>query len=417
MGKTIAEKILGAHCERDVSGGETVLCDVDFCFSQDGTSSILIDSFRKLEVSKLFDHSKFAMFIDHNAPSPNRGSSNIHSKMRNFAQEYNVKLYDIGEGISHQLIFENALVGPGGLAMGADSHSCSLGLLNTFGAGFGSTDVAVTLACGKNWFRVPETIKIIINGKLPSGVYAKDVILYIIGKRKAESSTYKAIEFEGEVVESLSLSGRFTICNMAVEMGAKTALMRADSKVLEWVSKRSKKKVQVTAPDSNAQYCKIEEYDVSRLKPQIARPHNVDDVVDISNVEGIKIEEAFLGTCTNGRFEDLEIAAKILEGRSISPAVRFIVAPASKMVYLEALKKGLLESLVASGANVVSPGCGVCVGTHQGIPSDGDKIVSTANRNFKGRMGNPDSFIYLASPATVAASAIEGKITDPRKFL
>jgi len=242
MGKTIAEKILGAHCAREVSAGETVLCSVDFCFSQDGTSSIVIDNFKKLGVSKPFDNSKFAMFIDHNAPSSNAGASNIHSKMRNFAREYDVKLYDIGEGISHQLIFENTLIRGGELVMGADSHSCSLGLLNAFAAGFGSTDVAVTLACGKNWFRVPETIKIIVKGKLPSGVYAKDVILYIIGKRGANSSTGKAIEFEGEVIENLSLSGRFTLCNMAVEMGAETALMRADSKVLNWISERSNSK-------------------------------------------------------------------------------------------------------------------------------------------------------------------------------
>lgn len=419
MGKTIAEKILGAHCAREVSSGETVLCNVDFCFSQDGTSSIVIDSFKKLGVNKPFDNSKFAMFIDHNAPSPNSGASNIHSKMRDFAQEYNVRLCDIGEGISHQLIFENALIGCGELVMGADSHSCSLGLLNAFAAGFGSTDVAVTLACGKNWFRVPETIKIILKGKLPTGVYAKDVILYIIGKRGANSSTYKAIEFEGEVIENLSLSGRFTICNMAVEMGAKTALMGADSKVLNWIGKHSnsKRSAQVIEPDSDALYCEVEEYSISQLKPQVARPHNVDNVVDITDAEGIKVDEAFLGTCTNGRFEDLEIAAKILEGKSVNPRVRFIVAPASKRVYLEALKKGILESLIASGASIVSAGCGACVGTHQGVPSDGENIISTANRNFKGRMGNPNSSIYLASPATVAASAIEGKITDPRKFL
>ncbi len=417
MGKTITEKILGAHCKREVSAGEIALCNVDFCFSQDGTSGIVIDSFRKLGVSTLFDNSKFAMFIDHNAPSPNRGASNIHNKMRNFSREYDVKLYDISEGISHQLVFENVLVGCGDLVMGADSHSCSAGLLNAFVAGFGSTDVAISLASGKNWFRVPETIKIVISGKPPSGVYAKDIILYVIGKRKANSSTYKAIEFEGEVIESLSLSGRFTICNMAVEMGAKTALMRADSKVLDWISKHSKKKIQPTIPDSDAQYCEVEEYDISHLKPQIAQPHNVDNVVDITDAEGTRIDEAFLGTCTNGRVEDLEIAAEILKGKNVSPKVRFIVAPASKRIYLEALKKGILEILINSGATILNAGCGACVGTHQGIPSDGENIISTANRNFKGRMGNPNSFIYLASPATVAASAIEGKITDPRKFL
>jgi len=416
MGKTIAEKILSNHAGRSLRAGDIAVCDVDFCFGQDGTSSIIIDSFKKLGVEKVFDKSKFCMVIDHSAPSPNIGVSEIHKKMRQFAGSFDVGLYDIGCGVCHQLIPQHGRITCGDLVIGADSHTCTYGAINVFSTGVGSTDLAITLASGKNWFRVPETIRVMVKGELPKGVYSKDIILHIIKDIGSNGATYKAVEFYGPAIASLSVDARLTISNMAVEMGAKIGIMEADKKVLKWVSQRTRRELRPAAPDLDARYSAVKEYDVSKLSPQVAKPHAVDNVCNVEDLAGMKIDQAYLGTCTNGRFEDLEVAAKILKGKTIHPDVKFIVAPASREIYVEAIKKGIIDIMIRSGAAVVGPGCGPCVGTHNGVLADNDVAISTANRNFKGRMGNPNAFIYLASPATVAASAISGKVSDPRDY-
>ncbi len=417
MGQTIAEKILSAHAGKKVKAGDIAICKVDFYFGQDGTSGIIIDSFKKLGNVKPFDKTKFFMVIDHSGPSPSVGVSTIHKKMRAFAEEYGVGLYDVGVGVCHQIVPEFGHVVPGDLVIGADSHTCTYGAINVLSTGVGSTDLAITLASGKNWFRVPQTIKIIVTGRLPKGVYSKDVILHIIGSLGANGCTYKSVEFYGDAIERLSVSARFTMSNMAVEMGAKCGLMEADKKVMEWVKRHSKRKPKPVFADKDATYEAIKEFDISKLSPQVAKPHSVDNAANIEEAQGKHIDEVYIGTCTNGRLEDFEIAAAILKNKAVHPDVKLIVAPASWNIYLEAVKKGIIDIFVKAGGVVLSPGCGPCVGTHGGIPADGESVISTANRNFKGRMGNPNAFIYLASPATCAASAIEGKITDPRRYL
>ena len=339
--------------------------------------------------------------------------------MREFAAQINSQMFDVGCGICHQVIPESGAIRPGDLILGADSHTCTYGALGCFASGVGSTDLAIVLATGKNWFRVPQTIKIIIKGKLPSGVYAKDIILSIIGDFKADGATYKAIEFYGPMINNLDMDGRFTICNMVVEMGAKCAFIPVDKKTLDWLRARKIKfnKDHLVTADKQAQYSLVKEYNLSRLEPQVALPHTVDNVVPVSRLKSTKIDEAFIGTCTNGRLDDLKVAAKILKSRRVKPGMKLIIAPASRLIFMQALKLGIITTFVKSKAVVLNPGCGPCVGTHNGVPADGEKVISTANRNFKGRMGNPNAFIYLASPATVAASAIEGKIADPRKYL
>ncbi len=415
--KTIAEKILSAHAGKELKAGGFAICKVDFSFGQDGTSSIIIDMVKELGLERV--KTKFCMVIDHNAPSPSEGVSRIHKRMREFAKRYDTMLYEIGCGVCHQVIPESGQILPGNLVLGADSHTCTYGALGAFATGVGSTDLAITLATGKNWFKVPETIKIIVSGKIPKGVFAKDIILHIIGSISSSGATYKAIEFTGDVIDKLDMDSRFTICNMVVEMGAKAGFMPQDKKTMLWLKSRvtKNKKIKPVIADKGAKYIKVLEYDISRLKPQIAKPHSVDNIAAADELEKIKISEAYLGTCTNGRLQDLKIAAAILKSRKIAEGVRFIVSPASRTIFLEALRLGIVDIFVKAGAVLVAPGCGPCVGTHNGVPADGETVISTANRNFKGRMGNPNAFIYLASPATVAASAIKGHIADPREFL
>ncbi len=416
MGKTIAEKILSNHAGKDLRAGDIAICDVDFCFGQDGTSSIIIDSFRKLGAKKAFDKSKFYMIIDHSAPSPNMGVSAIHKKMRDFAKEFDLGMYDIGCGVCHQLVPQKGHITCGDLVLGADSHTCTYGAINVFSTGVGSTDLAITLASGKNWFKVPETMRVAITGKMPKGVSSKDVILHIAKDIGSNGATYRSVEFYGDTITDMSVDARLTISNMAVEIGAKVGLMEADEKTLKWVREHSKKEPNPVKADPDARYAAVKRYDISKLVPQVAKPHAVDNVADAASLTGVKIDQAFVGTCTNGRLEDLEVASKILKGKTIAPGVKFVVAPASTEIFLAASKKGIIETFVKSGCMVVAPGCGPCVGTHNGVLADGEVAISTANRNFKGRMGNPNSFIYLASPATVAASALTGRITDPREF-
>ncbi|MFH0762446.1 MAG: 3-isopropylmalate dehydratase large subunit [Candidatus Omnitrophota bacterium] len=415
MGKTIAEKIFSKHAGRDLRAGDFAVCKVDFAFGQDGTSSIIIDRAAELGVKKL--KIPFCMVIDHSAPSPNEGVAAVHKKMRRFSDIHKSMLFDIGCGVCHQVIPESGRILPGDLVLGADSHTCTYGALGVFSTGVGSTDLAVTLASGKNWFKVPETFKLAIAGRLPRGVFAKDVILHIIRKIRADGATYRSLEFCGPAIDNLDMDGRFTMCNMSVEMGAKAGLMPQDKKAFDWLKKRTKRKLKPVNSDKDASYEKVLEFDISALEPQVSSPHQVDNAKAVGELENVKIGQVFIGTCTNGRLDDLKVAAAILKSRRVSSCVKLIVAPASRGVFLEALRLGLAETFIKAGAVIVAPGCGPCVGTHNGVPADGEIVLSTANRNFKGRMGNPRSFIYLASPATAAASAIKGFIADPREYL
>lgn len=417
MGQTIIEKILSSHSDREARANEIVVAKVDYVMGQDGTSPLAIRAFQDMGGHEVFDREKVAFVIDHSSPSPNEGVSALHKLMREFAREKGFHLYDIGEGVCHQLLPESGEVGPGSLVIGADSHTCTYGALNAFSTGVGSTDLAGGLISGRMWFKVPETIKFVCNGVLPPGVYAKDLILYLIGDVTADGATYMAAEYVGEAITALSQEARFTVSNMAIEMGAKAGLMEADEKTLDWLRKFTDREFTPVTADADAVYARVLEYDVSKLEPQVAKPHRVDNVAPLSEVVGRPVQQAVIGTCTNGRLEDLCIAAGILGGRKVHRDTRLIIAPASRRVFLDAMAEGLIRSLVEAGATLVTPGCGPCVGTHNGVPSDGETVISTANRNFKGRMGNSKAEIYLASPATVAASAIAGRIADPREYL
>ncbi len=417
MGKTISEKIFSQHSGEDVYAGDLVIARLDFVMGQDGTAPLAINSFNEMGGTALFDPAKVAFVIDHSAPSPLEGVSALHKLMREFSHDKKLLLYDIGDGVCHQLVPEQGHVVPGDLVVGADSHTCTYGAINVFSTGVGSTDLAAAMISGKLWFKVPETIQFRCEGTLQPGVFSKDLILRIIGDISADGATYMAAEFTGEGIAHMEIEERFTIANMVIEMGAKAGLMEYDEKVEAWLSGRTRKTPRPVAADPDARYHEVKTYDLRRLEPQVACPHTVDNVSPLQEVENLSIQQAFLGTCTNGRLLDLEVAAKILSGKKISRDLRFIVAPASRAVYLEAMNRGIIQTLVEAGAAVVTPGCGPCVGTHNGVPSDGEVVLSTANRNFKGRMGNSKAFIYLASPATIAASALTGKITDPRSVL
>jgi len=417
MGQTIAEKILSLHSGKKVKAGEIILAKVDFLMAQDGTAPLVIKAFEQFGAEKVFSPEKVAFVIDHNSPSQSQGVSALHKMMRDFAKRYGIKLFDIGEGVCHILLPEKGLVKSGDLVLGADSHTPTYGALNVMSCGVGSTDLAIALLTGSLWFKVPPAIKVIIKGKRPASIYGKDIALYIVKTLTAEGATYKSVELVGPSIRDITMSERFTICNLTTEVGAKCGIMEVDKKTEEWMKRHNVKKFKPVIPDRDAVYEREVEIDISGLSPQVAKPHTVDNVSDIEGVEGIEIQQGFIGTCTNGRGEDFAVAAKILKGRKVKTGVRLICTPGSRAIYLECVKKGYIQTIIEAGGCVTNPGCGPCVGTHQGIPADGENVISTANRNFKGRMGNSNAFIYLASPATVAASCIEGKITDPRKYL
>ncbi len=417
MGKTISEKILSEHVGRDVKPGEFVVAKVDVVMAQDGTGPLSVQELKKMNMERVFDKNNSIFFIDHSSPSSRKELSNSQKTLREFSKKTGAFLSDVGEGVCHQRLVED-WVNPGNLVVGADSHTCTSGTLGAFATGMGSTDIALAFALGKVWLKVPETHKFIIKGRLPEGVYSKDIILDIIGKIGADGATYKAMEFEGETIEGLSMASRFVITNMAVEAGGKTGLISTDETTKSYLEGRGRgDKFREIKSDSDANFEKVVEVEASKLEPLIALPHTVDNVKGISEMGDVKIDQVFIGTCTNGRLEDLKIAASILKGKSKSPDTRLIVIPASREIFLEALKEGLIEIFLESGAAVESPGCGPCVGIHKGVLADGERVISTQNRNFLGRMGNPEGFIYLGSPATAAASAIEGKIADPRRYL
>ncbi len=415
MGKTIAEKIIGKHADQEVSAGDFVVVKVDVCLLQDGTGPLAVRELQKLGMETLADPKRTVLFIFHSSPCPSAELSNDHVLLRSFARKTGAILSDVGCGICHQVISE-AHVNPGDILVGSDSHTCTGGALAAFSTGMGSTDVAIAMTLGKTWMRVPETYKIRVTGQFPDGVFPKDLILYIIGLIGADGATYKALEFCGDTIENMGMSGRLTLCNMAVEAGAKTGLIASDDITLEFLKEhgRADKFLRVTA-DEDAVYERVIEIDASELSPMLSCPHTVDNTKTVAEAEGIKIHQVFLGSCTNCRLEDIRIAAGILKGKTTHPDVRLLVTPASRRVYLQASREGLLDILVEAGAAISSPGCAVCCGIHEGILADDEVCVSTSNRNFLGRMGNPKSFVYLASPATAAASALTGQITDSRE--
>ena len=417
MGKTIAEKILSEHSGGDARAGSIVIATVDVAFAHDTTGPLAIQQFQAGGFQKLIHPEKVAFFIDHAAPSPNRTLTNNQTIVRDFAGETGCNFYDVGQGVCHQLAAES-LAKPGDIITGADSHSVTHGALGAFATGMGSTDIAIIFALGESWFRVPESIKIVISGKLPDGVYSKDIILHLIGMISADGATYKALEFCGDTVDTMSLSQRLTMSNMSVEAGAKVGLFAADKITQDYlVSQGRGDDYQPISPDPDAVYEKIININAAELEPTVARPHTVDNTALARELKGTKIQQVSLGTCTNGRLEDLAIAADILKGKKRHPQTRLIIAPASTKVMLEAVKAGYIQTLVEAGGMIIAPGCGSCIGLHQGVLGDGESCLSTANRNFKGRMGNPEAFIYLGNPATAAATALRGEITDPREVL
>lgn len=406
MKQTVIEKIISSHAHKTVKKNEIAIVDVDGVMATDTTAPLTLKAFAEMGGEKVWDPSKMFLIIDHASPAPNERIARLHDLMRDFSRKQDVKLYDVGEGICHQLMVENHHVKPGQLFLGADSHTCTYGALGAFATGVGSTDLAGVMLTGQTWVKVPETMKIILNGSLQKGVSAKDLILYIVGKIGIEGATYKAIEFTGDAVKELTLDSRLTLSNMAIEMGAKACFVDTRGLSLPY-------EFEDVYGDEDAEYEKVIEFNASAIQPEVSVPHSPDNVKTIEEVIGQPVQQAFIGSCTNGRLEDLHAAAEILKGRKVHASVRLIIAPASKQVFLEALKDGTVEALTEAGASFINSGCGPCVGTHQGIPGDGESVISATNRNFQGRMGNRNSFVYLASPATVAASAIYGKITNP----
>jgi 3-isopropylmalate/(R)-2-methylmalate dehydratase large subunit len=417
MGKTLAEGILSSKSGIDVQAGDIVVAPIDLVFAQDATAPLAINQFRSLGFDNLANPESAIFFLDHNAPTPTRELSNDHLLIREFASKTGAKISDVGEGISHEVIAESH-ARPGDIIIGADSHTVTLGALGAFATGMGSTDVAVCMALGKTWFRVPESIKVTVNGRIRHGVSAKDLILYLIGCTGAEGATYMSLEFCGDTINEMIISERLTMANMVVEAGAKVGLFPSDDVTKSFLENHGRgDSYREVKSDNDAVYKQVIEINATKLVPMVARPHAVDNIAPVEEVKGTKVQQVFIGTCTNGRLDDLEVAANILKGKSCHHNTRLLVTPASREVLLQALKAGYIEVLIESGAVILPPGCASCVGVHQGILGDNEVCLSTANRNFIGRMGNPNSLIYLASPATAAASALCGEITDPREVV
>ena len=410
----VVEKILAAHSANEsVEPGEIIDVSLDYIMANDATTALAIDIFEKeMGANKMYDPERAVIVMDHYTPSSSESAADNHNKMRAFCEKQQIKFVYDGEGVCHQLMLENHAA-PGQLIIGADSHTCTYGALGALSTGMGSTDIAIAWHTGKIWMKVPRTIKIIVQGTWSAGVYAKDLILKIIGDLRANGATYKAMVFEGEAIERLNISERATLCNMAIEAGAKFAYIQPDSRVEEYMKEKGRTDYAIFIDDPDAQYDATLHYDVTHLLPQIAAPYSVDNVCDITEFEGMKLNALFLGACTNGRYEDIEIAADILRGKKIAKSVRLLVTPASRSIYIKALESGLLKDLMESGAMISNPGCSACFGGTVGLLGKGEKLLSTANRNFKGRVGSPLGEIYLANPAVVAASALTGVVTMP----
>lgn len=418
MGFTFAEKIPAQKSGRSgIRAGEIVIAEPDIIMSHDNSSAIA-KTFAEIGVSKVWNPEKIVIILDHVVPAASEKHAQNHKTVREFVTAQGIKnFYDINHGICHQVLPEKGHAVPGRLILGSDSHTTTYGAFGCFAAGIGRTETAAIWATGKLWLLCPQTYKIVINGKFPVGVFAKDVILHIIGKLGADGADYRCVEFTGMTVADMSIDDRMLLCNMAAEMGAKAGVCMVDDTTRAWLMGHGVTEYEAVYSDADAVYENVLEFDTSSLEPQVACPHTVDNVKPVSEVEGVHIQQCLLGTCTNGRVSDLRLAAEILKGKKIAQGVRLIVLPASKKIYQEAMREGILEILSEAGAVICNPGCGPCLGAHQGVLAPGEVCLSSANRNFKGRMGCPNSEIYLASPATVAVSAIEGAIADPRKYM
>jgi 3-isopropylmalate/(R)-2-methylmalate dehydratase large subunit len=397
MGQTLAQKVLARKAGlKQVEPGQIVTVQPDKLLTHDNTAAIA-KIFREIGVERVARPESSVVVLDHVVPAAN--------------------FYDVGEGICHQVMPEKGHALPGSLIVGSDSHTPTHGAFGAFAAGIGRTEAAAVMATGEIWLMVPHSFRVVVKGQLPRGVYAKDVVLHIIGDLGADGADYRSVEFAGPVVEEMSVASRMVLCNMAAEMGAKAGVVEPDEKTRSWLQGRTDLPLEEVSADPDAAYERVMEYDVSELAPQVARPHTVDNVVPLTEVAGTRIDQAFIGTCTNGRLEDLRIAADILRGRQTAPGTRLLILPASREVLLAAIEEGLVSDLVRAGAVVLNPGCGPCLGAHQGVMAPGEVTLSTANRNFRGRMGCKEAEIYLASPAAVAASALAGEIADPREFV
>ncbi len=414
---TLTEKILTTHTDqKKVSPGEFINVRIDMILTNDITAPIAIREFHRLGVDKVFDPKKVVMVPDHFVPNKDVASAEQAKLMREFAHEQGVIYFEVGQtGIEHVLLPEQGLVLPGEVVIGADSHTCTYGALGALATGMGSTDIAAAMATGDIWMKVPPTIKLVYHGSLGEWVGGKDLILHTIGNIGVDGALYSAIEFAGEAIDALSMDGRFTMANMAVEAGAKAGIFRVDNKTQLYIKSRAQRPYAVYEPDGDAEYSQRIEYDVSDIEPQVALPYSPANTKPVSQVGDIAINQAVIGSCTNGRLDDLRVAARILKGRKVYPGVRCIIIPGSQQVYLDALSMGIIETFIKAGAVVSTPTCGPCLGGHMGVLADGERCISTTNRNFVGRMGSPKSEVYLSSPAVAAASAVAGRIASPEE--
>ncbi|HEY55103.1 MAG TPA: 3-isopropylmalate dehydratase large subunit [Dehalococcoidia bacterium] len=415
---TLAEKIMAAHANKKrVKPGDFINVRVDLVMANDITAPIAIKEFQRIGVKRVFDRNKVVMVPDHFVPNKDVASAEQAKLMREFALKQKIVYFEVGQmGIEHVLLPEQGLVLPGDLVIGADSHTCTYGALGAFATGMGSTDIAAAMATGDIWMKVPPTMKLIYHGTPGEWVSGKDLILYTIGQIGVDGALYSAMEFTGEAIDALSMDSRFTMANMAIEAGAKAGLFRVDNKTQLYVKPKAQRSYLVYEPDDDAEYSKVIEYDISAIEPQVTLPHSPANARPVSQAGNVEIDQVVIGSCTNGRIEDLRIAAHILKGKSVHPGVRCIVIPGSQQVYLDALAEGLLETFIRAGAVVSTPTCGPCLGGHMGVLADGERCISTTNRNFVGRMGSPKSEVYLANPAVAAASAVMGKIASPNEL-
>jgi len=417
MGQTLVEKIISEKVGRQVAAGEYVLAELDLMYMPDSSAPMAIDLLRQFDMERARHPRKTVFMIDHCVPAPRLEMANWHRTMRAFAAKTGAALHDAGDGILHQIAAES-YVCPGQIVVGGDSHTCTGGALGALATGMGATDMGAAIAMGHTWLRVPETLKVQVDGELPCGVYPKDLILHIIGRLTADGATYQALEFCGATIAAMGMEGRLTLCNMAVEAGAKFGIVAPDETTRAFLRAQGREPAhREIRPDKDATYARTIRIDAERLTPVVAYPHRVDNIKPVEALEGTPIDQVFIGSCTNGRTGDLRLAAGLLKGRRRHAQTRLLVMPASRQVYRECLREGIIDTLVAAGAAVDSPGCGPCGGVHLGILGDDERCLATTNRNFQGRMGNPNSSVYLASPATAAATALNGAITDPRKLL
>lgn len=414
MAQTFAEKIFSRKAGRAVAAGEIVTLEPDRLLSHDNTAAIA-KTFAKMGAARVVDPEKVVVVLDHCVPAATEKYAQNHLEIREFVAANGVEhFFDVGEGICHQVFAEQGFALPGELVLGADSHTTSYGALGAFAAGIGRTEMAALYATGRLWLRCPESLRVDVTGEFGADVSPKDLILYIIGDQGADGALYESVEFAGPTVEATSISGRMTLCNMAAEMGAKNAYVAPDEKTRAFLEGRARRPFEEVFPDDGAAYERALSYDVAGLGPRVACPHTVDNVVPVGEVAGTRVDQIVVGTCTNGRVDDLVAAADVLRNRRVAPGLRVLVFPASRATYLESLGIGALATLAAAGCIIMNPGCGPCLGAHEGILAAGEVCLSTANRNFRGRMGSSEAEVYLCSPATAAASALHGRITDPR---